>query len=34
MVVFELLIDGNAPEPRNGEVSSTLESEGNLLVRL
>lgn len=28
MVVFELSIDGNAPEPRNGEGSSTLEFQG------
>jgi hypothetical protein len=29
MVVFELSIDGNAPEPRNGEVNSTLEFRGS-----
>ncbi|BEP48532.1 hypothetical protein GmRootV116_22280 [Variovorax sp. V116] len=30
----ELPIDDNAPEPRNGEGSSTLNSEGKVLVRL
>jgi hypothetical protein len=34
MEAFELSIDGNAPEPRNGEGSSTLEIEGKVLVRL
>jgi hypothetical protein len=34
MVVFELSSDGNALEPRKGEVSSTLDSEGKVLVRL